>query len=59
MLPEETINADLHLSPEKQQGFINALLENVEDGIVACDSGASSRSSTTRREGCTASPKVP
>jgi PAS domain S-box-containing protein len=39
MLPEETMNAGLHLSPEKQQGFINALLENVEDGIVACDSG--------------------
>src|SRR5436309_8430823 len=38
MLPEETMNAELHLSPEKQQGFINALLENVEDGIVACDS---------------------
>jgi PAS domain S-box-containing protein len=38
MLPEEIINAGLRLSPEKQQGFINALLENVEDGIVACNS---------------------
>src|SRR5215210_1173458 len=25
------------LPPEKQQGFIDALLENVEDAIVACD----------------------
>jgi PAS domain S-box-containing protein len=25
------------LPPEKQQGFINALLEHVEDAIVACD----------------------
>jgi PAS domain S-box-containing protein len=38
MLPEERIDAGLLLPPEKQQGFINALLENVEDGIVACDS---------------------
>jgi PAS domain S-box-containing protein len=29
---------DSLLPPEKHQGFINALLENVEDGIVACDS---------------------
>jgi PAS domain S-box-containing protein len=38
MHSEETMNAGLRLPPEKQQGFINALLENVEDGIVACDS---------------------
>jgi PAS domain S-box-containing protein len=38
MHTEETMNGGLRLSPEKQQGFLNALLENVEDGIVACDS---------------------
>jgi PAS domain S-box-containing protein len=38
MYPEETTNVDSLLPPEKHQGFINALLENVEDGIVACDS---------------------
>jgi PAS domain S-box-containing protein len=37
MHPEKTAPADSRLPPEKQQGFINALLENVEDGIVACD----------------------
>ncbi len=25
------------LPPEKQQGFVDALLENIEDAIVACD----------------------
>jgi PAS domain S-box-containing protein len=38
MHPEETINVEPQLPPEKRRGFINALLENVEDGIVACDS---------------------
>jgi PAS domain S-box-containing protein len=38
MYPEETTNVDSLLPPEKHQGFIDALLENVEDGIVACDS---------------------
>jgi PAS domain S-box-containing protein len=37
MHPKETAPADPRLPPEKQQGFIDALLENVEDGIVACD----------------------
>jgi PAS domain S-box-containing protein len=30
-------DAGLRQSLDKQQGFLNALLENVEDGIVACD----------------------
>jgi PAS domain S-box-containing protein len=30
-------NTAAGLPPEKQQGFIDALLENVEDAIVACD----------------------
>ena len=38
MYPEETKSDGLRLLPEKQQGFIDALLENVGDGIVACDS---------------------
>ena len=38
MYPEETTTDVLRLLPEKQRGFIDALLENVEDGIVACDS---------------------
>ncbi|HEV2864267.1 MAG TPA: PAS domain S-box protein [Pyrinomonadaceae bacterium] len=38
MHPEETTDTTPSLPPEKRQGFINALLENVEDGIVACDS---------------------
>src|SRR5918911_661312 len=37
MHSEETIKEGLQLPPEKRQGFINALLENVEDAIVACD----------------------
>jgi PAS domain S-box-containing protein len=37
MHPEETIEAGLSLPPEKRPGFISALLENVEDAIVACD----------------------
>jgi PAS domain S-box-containing protein len=37
MQPKETAPPDSRLPPEKQQGFIDALLENVEDGIVACD----------------------
>jgi len=37
MHPEETNKAGSRLSPEKHQGFIDALLENVEDAIVACD----------------------
>ena len=37
MPPKEPVTADATLPPEKQQGFINALLENVDDGIVACD----------------------
>jgi len=39
MRTKETAPADSRLPPEKQQGFIDALLENVEDGIVACDAG--------------------
>ena len=38
MLPEEKTDERLHPSSEKQRGFINALLETIEDGIVACDS---------------------
>jgi PAS domain S-box-containing protein len=38
MHSEETTNAGPRFSPEKQRAFINALLENVEDAIVACDS---------------------
>jgi PAS domain S-box-containing protein len=38
MLPEEKIDEGLHPLSERQRGFVNALLENVEDGIVACDS---------------------
>ncbi|HWW74593.1 MAG TPA: PAS domain-containing protein [Pyrinomonadaceae bacterium] len=37
MHTKETPPPDTRLEPEKQQGFLNALLENVEDGIVACD----------------------
>ncbi|HEY0171217.1 MAG TPA: PAS domain-containing protein [Pyrinomonadaceae bacterium] len=37
MHPEETRITDTSPRPEKEQGFVNALLENVEDGIVACD----------------------
>ncbi|MET0626025.1 MAG: PAS domain-containing protein [Pyrinomonadaceae bacterium] len=37
MYPEKTVIADPSLRPEKEQAFVNALLENVEDGIVACD----------------------
>jgi len=38
MLPEEKLNEGLHPLSERQRGFIDALLENVEDGVVACDS---------------------
>ena len=38
MLPEEKTDEGLHPLSEGQRGFINALLENVEDGVVACDS---------------------
>ncbi|HEV2761960.1 MAG TPA: PAS domain-containing protein [Pyrinomonadaceae bacterium] len=38
MKPEESHDAGPSPPPEKQRGFIDALLENVEDGIVACDS---------------------
>ena len=31
------MSADSRAPAEKQQAFVNALLENVEDGIVACD----------------------
>jgi PAS domain S-box-containing protein len=37
MYPEEKMIADSRLPPEKQQAFVGALLENVEDGIIACD----------------------
>ncbi|HVF45213.1 MAG TPA: PAS domain-containing protein [Pyrinomonadaceae bacterium] len=38
MLPEERTDEGPHPLSERQRGFINALLENVEDGVVACDS---------------------
>ncbi|HLM55057.1 MAG TPA: PAS domain S-box protein, partial [Pyrinomonadaceae bacterium] len=38
MHPEAKTDTTPSLPPEKRQGFINALLENVEDSIVACDS---------------------
>src|SRR3712207_4878664 len=38
MLPEEKTDEGLRPPSERQRGFIDALLENVEDGIVACDS---------------------
>ena len=38
MLPEDKTDEGLHPLSERQRGFVNALLENVEDGIVACDS---------------------
>ncbi|MFL6332538.1 MAG: ATP-binding protein [Pyrinomonadaceae bacterium] len=37
MPSDSPTNAAAGLPPEKQQGFIDALLENVEDAIVACD----------------------
>jgi PAS domain S-box-containing protein len=37
MHTKETAPPDTRLTPERQQGFLDALLENVEDGIVACD----------------------
>jgi PAS domain S-box-containing protein len=37
MNPENKRDAAAYISPEKQQGFLYALLENVEEGIVACD----------------------
>ncbi|MFL6256224.1 MAG: PAS domain-containing protein [Pyrinomonadaceae bacterium] len=37
MPSDSPTNGAERLPPEKQQGFIDALLENVEDGIVACD----------------------
>ena len=36
MSSEEAANVS-RLSHHRQQGFVNALLENVEDAIVACD----------------------
>jgi PAS domain S-box-containing protein len=38
MFPEEKTDEEPHPLSERQRGFINALLENVEDAIVACDS---------------------
>ena len=37
MPPDPPSNAPERLPPERQQGFVDALLENVEDAIVACD----------------------
>ncbi len=39
MHTKETAPPDTRLTPERQQGFLDALLENVEDAIVACDAG--------------------
>ena len=38
MSSDSPTDAVPRLPPERQQGFIDALLENVEDAIVACDS---------------------
>jgi PAS domain-containing protein len=37
MQSDSPTNAAPRVPPERQQGFIDALLENVEDAIVACD----------------------
>ncbi len=37
MPTDSPTNGAERLTPEKQQGFVDALLENIEDAIVACD----------------------